>query len=272
MRSVTSTDAADWVYGITAVRHALLSGRRKVLELWVARNARSARVLEVRSAAGDVPVREVSMKDLDRMCRGGVHQGVLAHVTPFPWSELKTLLPGEEPLLMLDGIQDPHNLGAIIRSSVAFGAKGIVLERRRSAPLSPVVAKSASGALEHVRLCRVSNLPRAIREAKEAGYWVVGARQQGGMVPWEAHVPAPVALVIGGEGSGIRPIVQKGCDLWLSIPCQGEVKTLNASVAAAVLLYELMRRGRRGAEDPSAPGGSSREQRQAGAMGQGARG
>lgn len=244
LMSVMSTDAAEWVYGITAVSHALMSGRRTVLEIWTARNSRSARLRALMSAAGRVPVREVSSRELDRMCQGGVHQGVLARVSAFPWSELSALMKGEGPLLMLDGIQDPHNLGAIIRSSVAFGAKGIVMERRRSAPLSPVVAKSASGALEHVRLCRVSNLPRAIRDAKDAGHWVIGARQEGGMVSWEAEIPTPVALVVGGEGSGIRPIVQKGCDLWLSIPCFGELRTLNASVAAAVLLYELMRRGK----------------------------
>ncbi len=240
-----STDAAEWVYGITAVTHALMSGRRTVMEIWTVPKPRSARLEALISSAGRVPVREVSSRELDRMCRGGVHQGVLARVSAFPWSELSTLMEGEGPLLMLDGIQDPHNLGAIIRSSVAFGAKGIVMERRRSAPLSPVVAKSASGALEHVRLCRVSNLPRAIRDAKDAGHWVIGARQEGGMVSWDADIPTPVALVVGGEGSGIRPIVQKGCDLWLSIPCPGQLRTLNASVAAAVLLYELMRKGQR---------------------------
>lgn len=252
--SVMSTDAAEWVYGITAVTQALVSGRRTVLEIWMVRNSRSARLQALRSAAERISIREVSSGELDRMCRGGVHQGVLARVSPFPWSQLSTLMEGDGPLLVLDRIQDPHNLGAIIRSSVAFGAKGIVMEKRRSAPLSPVVAKSASGALEHVRLCRVSNLPRAIRDAKDAGHWVIGAMQEGGVVSWEADIPTPVALVVGGEGPGIRPVVQKGCDLWVSIPCSGQfIRTLNASVAAAVLLYELMRRRQ---EAPSVPGAS----------------
>jgi 23S rRNA (guanosine2251-2'-O)-methyltransferase len=143
---------------------------------------------------------------------------------------------------MLEGVQDPRNLGAIIRSSVALGVAGLVFERRRTAPLSPIAAKAAAGALELANLCRVGNLPRAMETVKKGGYWVVGTREQGGVPLWEADLPEKTALVVGGEGSGIRPIVAKACDLWITIPSTNPIRTYNVSVATALALYEIMRR------------------------------
>lgn len=207
------------------------------------------RLRDLKDMASGIPVYEVLARELDKKSGGRQHQGVVAHVAPFPWSDLKEVLSGS-PVLMLEGVQDPHNLGAIIRSSVALGAHGVVIEKRRTAPLSPVVAKAACGALEHGRLCRVPNLPRAIRDAKKAGYWVVGTREIKGIAPWEADFPCPVAVVVGGEGFGVRPVVGKACDLWLSIPCVGGIRTLNASVAAAVVLYELARKKQKEVDKP----------------------
>jgi 23S rRNA (guanosine2251-2'-O)-methyltransferase len=189
---------------------------------------------------GNIPVHETTSRELRYRAKGGSHQGVLARISSFPWDDLGDL-EGEGPLLLLDGIQDPHNLGAIIRSSVAFGVRGVILEKRRVASLSPVVAKAACGALEYVSLCRVPNLPGAIRSLKKRGYWVVGTREGEGIPVWKTDFPEETAVVIGAEGSGMRPIVAKACDLWVSIPTSGAIQTLNASVAVGVMLYELTR-------------------------------
>ncbi len=234
-------DTAHWVYGILPVSEALRAGRRRVLELWMSAAADNPRLRMLREMARGIPIREASPRDLDRRSRGGVHQGVMARAEPFPWSDLRDLSEGEGPLLILEGIQDPQNLGAILRSSVALGTRGVVVERRRTAPLSGVVAKAACGALEYAKLCKVANLPRAVGQVKAEGFWVVGAREEGGSRLWDEEFPERVAVVVGGEGFGIRPIVARACDLWVSIPSSGRIRTYNASVAAAVILYELLR-------------------------------
>jgi 23S rRNA (guanosine2251-2'-O)-methyltransferase len=239
----------EWVYGIRPVVEALKRARREVLEICIVTGGRNPRLLDLQEMAAGVPVRSLSARDLDKVTQGKRHQGVAARVAPFPWSNLEEVLRGG-PVLMLEGIQDPQNLGAIIRSSVALGVDGVVMEKRRAAGVSPVVAKAACGALEHARLCRVTSLPRAIGEAKKAGYWAVGARVTEGSLLWDADFPDPVAVVVGGEGSGLRPVVGKGCDLWVSIPCVGAIRTLNASVAVAVVLYELLRRRKKRVDKP----------------------
>jgi 23S rRNA (guanosine2251-2'-O)-methyltransferase len=241
MRGGAKADSSEWLYGIIPVAEAIRAGRRRVLELWMSPSGNNRRLRELREMAWGIPIHDASPKELERRSRGGVHQGIIARVAAFPWSDLRSLLDGEGPLLMLDGIQDPHNLGAILRSSVALGAQGVVVEERRSAALSGVVAKAACGALEYVNLSRVANLPRALGQAKAAGFWVVGARENGGLSLWDGGVPERVTVVVGGEGFGIRPIVGRACDLWVSIPSEGPIRTYNASVAAALILYELMR-------------------------------
>jgi 23S rRNA (guanosine2251-2'-O)-methyltransferase len=232
--------SAEWIYGILPVKEALRAGRREVLEIWMPQGFRNPRLRLIREMAGKIPVHEVSPNELKRKSQGGLHQGVLAQVTAFPWTQLE-VLEEKGPLLLLDGIQDPQNLGAIIRSSVAFGVKGVVVEKHRIAPMSPVVAKAACGALEHAILCRVANLPMAIKKLKKKGLWVVGMGEDGGVPIWEIDLPECAAVVIGAEGAGVRPIVEKACDFWVSIPTTGVIRTLNASVASAVILYELLR-------------------------------
>ena len=230
----------EWIYGIMPVVEALRARRREIFEIWMTGGFVNPRLGYIRSLAGCIPVHETTATELQRRAKGGRHQGVLARVAPLPLTDLD-VLEREGLLLLLDGIQDPRNLGAIIRTSVAFGVAGIIFEKRRAASLSPVVAKAACGGLEHARLCRVSNLPMVIKRLKKCGHWVIGTREDGGVPLWEAEFPESVSLVVGAEGSGVRPIVDKSCDLWVSVPTSQAMRTLNASAAAAVVLYELMR-------------------------------
>jgi 23S rRNA (guanosine2251-2'-O)-methyltransferase len=232
----------DWVYGIIPVEHALKASRRKVLALWVQMGITNERVRQLVSRAGGIPVRTASQGEMDKLTSGGVHQGIAAEVEPFPWETMEGIMEGRGPLVFLEGIEDPRNLGAIIRSSVATGAGRIILEKRRRARLSGAVAKAACGALEYVRLSSVPNLPRAMRLAKERGYWLVGTTDRGGAPLWEADLPEKVGVVIGGEGRGLREVVKRECDFWVTIPAEGPIGTYNASVAASIVLYELMRR------------------------------
>ncbi|MEJ5375648.1 MAG: 23S rRNA (guanosine(2251)-2'-O)-methyltransferase RlmB [bacterium] len=232
----------ELLYGLTPVEEALKSGRRAVRELWVTSNRKDARIKGILRMAAGVEVHMAEVEQLHRLARGGSHQGVVALVSPFPWEELEDLLLGQGPMVILEGIQDPRNLGAILRSCVGMGAGRVVMERKRTAPLSPAVAKAACGGLEHVRMCAVGNLPRAMREIKEAGYWLVGTSDSTGSAPWDIRLPGEVGLVVGGEGSGLRRVVRRECDLWVRIPSEGAITTYNASVAASVVLYELMRR------------------------------
>jgi 23S rRNA (guanosine2251-2'-O)-methyltransferase len=231
-----------WLYGINPVREALKARRRAVLEVFIGGGDRNRRLADLQDLLVGVPCREVPVRELDRKAGTRRHQGVLAHVQPFPWSDLEQVMGGCGPVLVLEGIQDPRNFGAIIRSSVALGVSGLIVEKRRSAPLSPVVCKAASGAVEYARICRVPNLPRAIKEMKSKGYWVAGTHDVAGTAIWAADLPEPLVVLVGGEGFGLRPVVAKTCDLWLTVPGVGEIKTLNASVAAGIILYELLRR------------------------------
>jgi 23S rRNA (guanosine2251-2'-O)-methyltransferase len=243
-RGPTGHDSPEWLYGVAPVEEALRAGRRRVREIWVASHRRDSRMRSLLSLARGLDVHRTNTLELSRLSRGGNHQGVVALVDPFPWEELEDLLWGRGPLVMLEGVQDPRNLGAILRSSVGMGAARVIMERRHSAPLTPVVAKAACGALEYVRMCAVSNLPMAMREVKRVGYWILGTSDSQGSVLWDADIPGEVAVVVGGEGSGLRRVVKRACDMWVRIPSEGAISTYNASVAAAVVLYELMRRRR----------------------------
>lgn len=244
---------------------AVLEGRNPVLEalraarplhrLYVAREAREGSVREIVSRAREagVTVVEVDRERLDQMSQTGRHQGVIAHAAAKGYADLDECLAaarsrGEPPLLLLcDGIEDPHNLGAILRVADAAGAHGVIIGEHRSVGLTAAVGRSSAGAIEHVRVVRVTNVTRTADALKQAGVWIVGAHQSAGVAHFEADLAGPVALVIGGEGRGIGPNLRNHCDLLLRIPMHGGVNSLNASVAAAVLLYEIVRQRRGGA-------------------------
>lgn len=235
------------VYGVNPVLEALKAGR--VARVSVARrsDARLQRILAL-AAERRVPVVHVDASVLDRAARGGVHQGVIADIEAPRAYSVADLVRGARaaPLLVvLDTVEDPHNVGAILRSVDAAGGDGVIRQTRRAAALDAVAAKASAGAVAHVPVADVVNIARAVTELKALGVWTVGlaadAPQTYEMFDWTQ----PAAVVLGGEGSGLRRLVRESCDLLVSIPMAGHVESLNVSVAAGVVLFEAARRRRR---------------------------
>jgi 23S rRNA (guanosine2251-2'-O)-methyltransferase len=234
-----------WIYGRNPVLEALRQGQ--VERLLIARGVKPGAVAELRKVARGrgVPVDDVPRIELDRALGTTSHQGVAAQLPELEHAPLEAARDrarqrGERLLLvLLDHVQDPRNYGAIIRSAEAFGAHGVVTEARRSAPLSGVVAKTAAGAASLLPLVQVTNLPTTIRELKEDGVWVYGADAEGGARPDQVDWDRDAALVVGSEGRGLRRLVRELCDDLVRIPTVGRTPSLNASVAAGVLLYAV---------------------------------
>ncbi len=231
--------------GRNPIREALKAGR-PVEKLLVASGELSGagqEIIRMAREAGAV-VQKVDRSRLDQIYPA--HQGMLAYVAAVPYVELSDILAaaaakGEDPfLILLDGITDPHNLGAIVRSAECAGAHGVVIPERRAAGLTPAAAKAAAGALNHMPIARVKNLNRAIDELKAAGVWVIGTAMDGENA-LTADLTGPVALVIGSEGEGISQLSLEKCDRTISLPMKGQIESLNASVAAGVLMYEIVR-------------------------------
>ena len=238
------------IYGIHPVFEALRAGRRKFYRIFLSPGAVSSRRLEKlrKSAASrDIPVGSTSASMLERLAQTEHHQGVVARVSPFPLTSLAEILSSDLSgadggfLLILDNLTDPQNLGAIIRSALAVDVNAIVLPKDRSAGPTPAVSKTSAGALEHTRLARVTNLVATMRHLREHGCWLYGLEPTAQQSVYTADLSGSVVLVIGGEERGIRPLVKKNCDLLLSIPQSGRVESLNASVAAALVMYEVYR-------------------------------
>jgi 23S rRNA (guanosine2251-2'-O)-methyltransferase len=226
------------IYGVRPVVEALRDGRREVFEVLDATG--NAEVAQAAKAAG-VPVKKVSQARVGELARGGVHQGMAARVGQYPYVELEDLLAAPDPLVVvLDGVTDPHNLGAVLRVAEGAGASGVVIPKDRAAGVTAAAVKASAGASEHVPIARVTNLRRTIDRLKEAGLWVYAA-EVGGTPYTELDLSGPVGLVLGSEGKGVRRLVREGCDGAVSIPMRGAVGSLNVSVAAAVLLYEARR-------------------------------
>jgi 23S rRNA (guanosine2251-2'-O)-methyltransferase len=197
-------------------------------------------------------VEVVSKARLDNLSGGGVHQGVVLRVAEFSYVDLaevteRAKAAGQGGLvLVLDGIEDPHNFGALIRSALAFGVQGVVVAKDRAVGVTGTVVKASAGSVAHMAIARVTNLARSLQELKQAGLWVVGADPEGNRSPESVDCRSPIALVVGGEGAGIRRLVLEKCDFRVRIPISARLGSLNASVAGAVLLYEISRqRGKR---------------------------
>jgi 23S rRNA (guanosine2251-2'-O)-methyltransferase len=238
------------VYGVNPVRELLRAGSAEVAELWLAEGrSRDGGLAELsrRAEQAGAKVRAAPRAKLDRLAGTDRHQGVVAVVSDYRYREVEDLLAaarsrGEPPLLvLLDGVEDPQNLGAIVRSAHALGAHGVVIPRDRSASVTPAAAKASAGAVEHCPVARVTNLARTVEELKEAGVWTVAAVPDGARELREVDLTVPTALVIGGEGQGIRPLVRRTCDHEVRIPMAGRVGSLNASASAAIALYEAAR-------------------------------
>ena len=226
------------IYGIRPVAEALRSRRREVHEV-----LGSSDNGEVSSEARkqSVPFKKTSRNYLEELVRGGAHQGVAARVSPYPYSGLDEILAAEKPLvLVLDGVTDPQNLGAVLRVADGAGVSGVVIPKDKAVGVTATVVKASAGASEHVRVARETNLRRTVDRMKKAGLWVYAA-EAGGSNYTDVDLTGPIGLVLGSEGRGVRRLVREGCDGEISIPMLGSVGSLNVSVAAAVLLYEARR-------------------------------
>lgn len=235
-----------------------IEGRNAVLEAF--RSGKTIDKLFVLDGCMDGPVRTilreakkhdtiiqyVSRERLDQISETKKHQGVIASAAAYEYAQVEDILTrarekGEPPfLILLDGIEDPHNLGAVIRTANLAGAHGVIIPKRRAAGLTAVVAKTSAGALNYTPVAKVTNLTQTIKELKKEGIWFVAADMDGGIM-YEADLKGPIGLVIGNEGEGISRLVRENCDLAVSIPMRGEIDSLNASVAAGVLAFEIVR-------------------------------
>ena len=229
--------------GIHPVREALRA-RRPLDKVLIAKGSAGARIQEIVTLCRDqlVPVRFEPRETLDRASKGVSHQGVIAFGSAHQYVDLETVLQGSKLLVVLDGIEDPHNLGAIARTAHAAGADALVVPERRSAPLTETVARSAAGALEYLPVSRVTNISRTLEHIQTAGFWVYGIDERGPDQYDSVRFTSPTALVLGAEGHGLHENVRKHCDFLVRIPMAGAVASLNVSVAAGVVLFEWRRR------------------------------
>src|ERR1700728_1392609 len=235
----------NWMTGFHAVEEALSAGR-PLDRILIAKGRHGERVEQVVRLAKSrgIPVRFEDRHQVDRATATREHQGVAALGAAKPAVELEDLLGakgGQGLLVLLDGVEDPHNLGAIVRTSLAAGANGVVIPERRAAGLTDTVERASAGALAHLPVARVKNLVRAMEEMKEAGYWLIGLDERAEKKYTEADFSGQVGIVLGGEGEGLHELTRKRCDFLVSIPTTGPVRSLNVSVAAGVVLFEVVR-------------------------------
>ena len=250
----------DKITGIHAVREALEAGR-PLEHVLVAKGRQDTRVEEIVQLArrNGVPLRFEDRSQVDRSAGSRDHQGVMAVAAARAAASLEDIVvaanksAGQQGLIvLLDGVEDPHNLGAIIRTSLAAGAHGVVIPERRAAGLTDTVARASAGALSHLPVAKVTNLVRAMEELKEMGYWLVGLDERADRSYSDVDYTTPTGIVMGGEGSGLHELTRKRCDFVVSLPTTGPVKSLNVSVAAGIVLFEAVRQRRRPPRKPVA--------------------
>jgi 23S rRNA (guanosine2251-2'-O)-methyltransferase len=225
------------LYGRNPIREALRAGRRPVLRVWATRGAAAEPWLR------EVDVVEARPEDIAARAGTEAHQGLCAEVGDYPYADDAALLDRSDPLIVvLDELQDPQNLGAICRTAECVGADGVVIPERRSAEVTPAVCKASAGAVEHLAITRVRNVADFLADAKEAGCWCYGAAADDGADYLEPDYSGGCVLVIGAEGRGLRPRVASACDQLVALPLRGQIQSLNASAAAAALLYGILQR------------------------------
>ena len=238
----------DVLVGRNAVTEALKSGRG-INKLWIASGDREGSVAEIAALAKErgIVVQYVERAKIEALAGGHRHQGVLAYVAPVPYAELEDILKaaeekGEAPfLVLLDELEDPHNLGALLRTADATGVHGILIPKRRSVSLNATVAKTSAGAVEYVPVARIGNVAQTLKKLKEKGFWVAGADMDGEKAYYEADLTGPLVLVVGSEGKGMSRLTKEACDFIVRMPMVGRINSLNASVAGSILMYESMR-------------------------------
>lgn len=237
----------EWLYGRNAVRESLRAGRRQLRRLLLAGGASLGNVLaEIQELARNrsVPVQEADRTELDRLTQNANHQGVCLLAGDYPYENPRDLMgqPGDPFFLVLDSLQDPQNVGSLLRTAEAVGVGGVLIPEHRAVAITPAVVNASAGAVEYLRIAQVTNLARSLDELKKGGVWVVGLEAVPSAVGlWEARLDGPLALVVGSEGEGIRRLVLEKCDVVAKLPLLGEISSLNAAVAGSVALYEVLR-------------------------------
>jgi 23S rRNA (guanosine2251-2'-O)-methyltransferase len=242
-------EGKDILFGFHPVNEALRAGKRKIFRILISRRQSLKRTRKIQdyAAAGKIEVRRVDQEELDSLTGTANHQGIAAEVSPFPVRNAAgiagTLRAGAEPcfILVLENIEDTHNLGAIIRTALCAGTDYILIPKNRAAKPCAAVSKSSAGAMEHADIYIMTNTASVLRELKESGVWVFGLDGGADRSVFNADLTGNIALVIGGEHKGIRPLVKKECDFLLSIPNQGMINSLNASVAGGIAMFEALR-------------------------------
>ena len=238
----------DFVAGRNSVAEALKSGR-SINKILIAKGERQGAIREIvgQARAKGLVVQEVDQAKLDQIASGVRHQGIIAMVAPVAYVEVADVLQrsldqGEAPfLVLLDELEDPHNVGAILRTADATGVHGVLLPKRRTSPLTATVAKTSAGAIEHVPVARIGNIAQTIEQLKKKGLWVVGADMDGPKNYYETDLTGPIVVVVGSEGQGLGRLTKEACDFLVRIPMKGQISSLNASVACSLLLYEVLR-------------------------------
>ncbi|WP_350343791.1 23S rRNA (guanosine(2251)-2'-O)-methyltransferase RlmB [Proteinivorax tanatarense] len=232
----------DFIFGKNSVRE-LLQSNRSINKIFVVKGFKDKELLQL-ARQKKVIIKTIEKKKLDSLVEGKNHQGIVASVSPKNYVEIEEIIhkgtEGEKFIIALDSLEDPHNLGAILRVADGAGVDGIVIPKNRAVPLTSTVAKVAAGAMETVPVAKVTNLGRTIEKLKEAGFWVTGADSQGSPF-YTTDLKGNVCLVVGGEGKGITRLIKEKCDFIASIPLKGKVTSLNAATATAILSYEVVR-------------------------------
>ncbi|MGE4284227.1 MAG: 23S rRNA (guanosine(2251)-2'-O)-methyltransferase RlmB [Clostridia bacterium] len=244
----TEEESQDKLEGRNPVMEALKSGR-EINKIFVQKGEREGSIIRIIAMAKEkkIIIQEVERQKLDNLSSTHAHQGVIAFVSMHSYVEVEDIMAnaagkGEHPfIIIVDEINDPHNLGSILRTANAAGAHGVIIPKRRAVGLTAAVAKTSAGAIEYVLVARVTNIGQTIDRLKEQGVWIVGADMSGDKNFYEADLKGPIGLVVGNEGEGIGRLVKEKCDFLVKIPMKGEIASLNASVAGAVLMYEVVK-------------------------------
>jgi len=240
--------AENLIFGINPIHQLLSNSPEKIIEIFVANDKNDKRVLELMASAqtNKISVQRIDIKKLDKMLDNQNHQGIMAKIiAPANYTEAdlaQLFNSSKQPLfLILDGVQDPHNLGACLRTADAAGVTAVIVPKDNAVGITPVVRKVASGAADNVPVVKVSNLARALRDLQELGVWIVGTDSEGEQTLYDLDLTGAIGIVLGAEGEGMRQLTRKHCDYLVKLPMLGQVESLNVSVATGVCLYEAVR-------------------------------